>query len=503
MRCAIYARVSTRLDSQKDSLESQVSFFENHILEKGWKQTGVYVDEGITGTSTAGRKDLKRLLRDAERELFDIVLIKSLSRLSRDTSDSLSIVRTLHRHNVDVFSSREGMLDDEMVLSVLSAVNQRQSEDTSYNVSWGIAVKSNAGIFHGTPPFGYDKVKPGRLVPNLDSGGTVKLIFDLYLNKGLGVQAIANYLNEKGIRPSRRKSQKWYDSSVRLILKNRHYTGDLVQGRTKVDSKDKIHLQEKGYKKRQKIDESDWIVKLNKHEPLITREQFEAVQEKMSERAKRIFSGKGKKSLFARLAFCDDCGKGMNYRNDRGGYVCSTYQKEGSKKCASHFIPHVYLKEAVIEDLRSLSDNTLDCNPLVAAALKKANLHMTHAKDELDKISKEISLLKEEQVELVHLLTRKTIKLELFEYSNSIIDSKIQTLKGKSKELESILSQEQESEEALHAFQKDVEQFVKLEIKDEEILRDMLHRLVDRVEIAEDGSITIHYNFKNPLLMGI
>lgn len=204
MRCAIYARVSTGLDSQKDSLESQVSFFENHIKEKGWELVDVYADEGITGRSMARRENLKRLIRDAEKGLFDVVLIKALSRLSRDTPDSINIIRTLHSHNVEVFSSREGMIDDELILSVISAVNQRQSEDTSYNISWGIAVKSKEGIFHGTPPFGYDKVKPGNLIPSVVHAPTVQLIFDLYLNKGMGVQAIANYLNDElGVLPSR------------------------------------------------------------------------------------------------------------------------------------------------------------------------------------------------------------------------------------------------------------------------------------------------------------
>ncbi|GGF96464.1 hypothetical protein GCM10010912_46630 [Paenibacillus albidus] len=73
MRCAIYARVSTGLDSQKDSLESQVSFFENYIKEKGWELADVYADEGITGTSTSQHHELKRLMSDAERGMFDVV----------------------------------------------------------------------------------------------------------------------------------------------------------------------------------------------------------------------------------------------------------------------------------------------------------------------------------------------------------------------------------------------------------------------------------------------
>lgn len=113
--------------SQQDSLESQETFFTNMIKEKGG-QVVTYVDQGITGKSMARCKALKRLLKDAKMRKFDIVLIKSLSRLSRDTVDSIQTVRELRKYNVRVYSSKEGWLDDEMILTVLSSVNQRQSD---------------------------------------------------------------------------------------------------------------------------------------------------------------------------------------------------------------------------------------------------------------------------------------------------------------------------------------------------------------------------------------
>ncbi|MBU5443553.1 recombinase family protein [Paenibacillus sp. MSJ-34] len=502
LRYVIYARVSTKLDSQKDSLESQVSFFENYIREMGGELVGVYADDGITGKSTARRKELKRLLKDVERGTIDVVLIKSLSRLSRDTSDTLNIVRKLHSNNVELFSSREGLIKDEMMLSVISAVNQRQSEDTSYNVSWGIAVKSNAGIFHGTAPFGYDKVKGGKLVPNTEQALTVKLIFDLYLNKNMGYLAIANYLNEKGIPSSRKNGQKWHDSSVRILLSNRHYTGELVHGRSKVDGKDKIHLQEKGYNKRQIIDEGDWIVIPNHHEPIITREQFKAVQEKRHEKAERRFRGKGKKSLFARVAFCADCGSGMNYIKGSQGYVCGSKHRPADKECTRHFIKHAVLKEAVLNDLRKLSGNTVDRNSLVHNALKQVNVKITQAKEELNEVNKQLRHLQKDRMELVDKLLNKTLDDEIFKMYNSGLKTKQETLELRVKELENIISQEQENEGSIHAFQLEVQRFTQLEISDEEILREVFHRLIHKVEVFEDGSIEIHYNFKNPLSLG-
>lgn len=502
MRCAIYARVSTGLNSQKDSLESQVSFFENHIKEKGWQLVDVYADEGITGRSMARRESLKRLIRDAEKGLFDVVLIKALSRLSRDTPDTINIVRTLHSHNVEVFSSRESMIDDEMILSVISAVNQRQSEDTSYNISWGIAVKSREGIFHGTPPFGYDKVKPGKLVPNPVHAPTVQLIFDLYLNKGIGVQAIANFLDEKGILPSRKKNNKWHDSSIRLILTNRHYTGDLVQGLSKVDSKDKKFLQDNGYKKRHKIDESEWIVVPNHHEPLITREQFEAVQEKMKQKAVRVFRGRGRKSLFARVAFCADCGAGMNFKNDRKSYVCSTYQKNTAKKCSSHIIKHDVLKQVVLSHLKDLLENSLNMKSLVDVTIQRAGIKKNNAVKELDKVQREISKLDTELVQLTRKWTSGDIDKDMFNACCTAVNNERQALEKRGTRLQTEIAHEHDTESRVSAFKAELMKFAALDVSNEEILRDMIHKMINRVDIHEDGSIEISYNFQNPLKQG-
>ncbi|MBE1446157.1 recombinase family protein [Paenibacillus sp. OAS669] len=500
--CHLCKSKYTGLDSQKDRLESQVSFFENHIKEKGWRLVEVYADEGITGRSMAKRESLKRLIRDAEKGLFDVVLIKALSRLSRDTPDTINIVRTLHSHNVEVFSSREGMIDDEMILSVISAVNQRQSEDTSYNISWGIAVKSREGIFHGTPPFGYDKVKPGKLVPSPVHAPTVQLIFDLYLNKGMGVQAIANFLDEKGILPSRKKSNKWHDSSIRLILTNRHYTGDLVQGCSKVDSKDKKFLQDNGYKKRLKIDESEWIVVPNHHEPLITREQFEAVQEKMKQKAVRVFRGRGRKPLFARVAFCADCGTGMNFKNDRKSYVCSTYQKNTAKKFSSHIIKHDALKQVVLSHLKDLLENSLNMKSLVDVTIQRAGIKKNNAVKELDKVQRAITKLDKELVQLTRNWTNGDIDREMFNACCGAVRNERQTLEELTARLQTEIAHEHDTESRVSAFKVELMKFAALDVSNEEILRDMIHKMINSVDVHGDGSIEISYNFQNPLKEG-
>jgi site-specific DNA recombinase len=203
--------------------------------------------------------------------------------------------------------------------------------------------------------------------------------------------------------------------------------------------------------------------------------------------------------LFARLAYCADCGKGMNYKNDREGYVCSTYQKRGSKACASHFVRHEELKEIVLADLSQLSCNALDRNSLVESTLKKANVKTTRAKIELQKIQKLLQQLQQEQLVLVRKLTSEAIDDESFKMGNASLKLEQNTLMARIKELETIVSREQENEVFMRQFQEEIKRFVELDIADEEVLRAVLQRLIERIEIEADGDINIHYNFRNPL----
>lgn len=499
------------MSSQKDSLENQQTFFENFIEKKGWEKYDIYADEGITGTSTAKRKELKRLMRDAEQRKFDAVLVKSLSRLARDTVDSITLVRQLKSYGIvlitvdDNYNSFED--ENEMRLTMYSMFAQQESEAASKRVSFGIAEKSRKGVFHGTPPYGYEKVN-GMLVPNPIHAPTVQLIFRLYLHENWGWQKIANYLTDKGIPTPRQvlgaknAGVIWHETAVKTILKNPHYTGDLFQGRTKVDKMDKMFHQRKGYHKRIEIDQNKWIVYKNAHPPLISREEFEMVQEKIAFKSRKIYRGKGKKSLFSRIAYCADCGGGMNYKNDRKGYVCKTYQKNGRKKCASHFIKHTVLKDAVLNDLQHLSRDVMNYESLVKSAQFKMNSKVAQAKNELQKVEKKLKELQLEQLELVRHLTRKTIDEETFKLTNDTLKSEILSLEDTITELKLIASQEEESEAFMKQFKEELERLAKLDITDEKVLRGILERLIERIEVAKDGSITIYYNFKNPLLLG-
>jgi len=188
--------------------------------------------------------------------------------------------------------------------------------------------------------------------------------------------------------------------------------------------------------------------------------------------------------------------------NDREGYVCATYQKRGRKGCPSHFIRHDELKETVLADLRQLSKNALDRDSLVEKALKKANEKSSQALTELKVIQKKTQQLQQEQLELVRAMTRKMIDDDTFQMSNKALKDEQHALKARTTILETILSQGEANERIMQQFREEVRRFAELQIDDEEALREVLQRLIERIEIELDGGIVIHYNFGNPLSAG-
>lgn len=140
-RVCAYCRVSTDSSKQMESLETQVSYYENYIKNKSeWEYAGVFKDEGISGTGTAKRADFNKMLRSCELGKIDLIITKSISRFSRNTADCLETVRYLKSLNVAVYFQRENIntlgADSELILSVLSSLAQDESKNISENIKW-------------------------------------------------------------------------------------------------------------------------------------------------------------------------------------------------------------------------------------------------------------------------------------------------------------------------------------------------------------------------------
>lgn len=180
----------------------------------------------------------------------------------------------------------------------------------------------------------------------------------------------------------------------------------------------------------------------------------------------------------------------------------ATYQKNGKQTCQSHYIKHDDLKDKVLSDLRELATNSINMNALLNIALKRAGTKKLGAMEELKRVEREIHSLQTEKRELLRLLSRQVITQHDYEEQYQIINDEQIALEKQKRTLEDMLAKEVDTEANIHAFQAEIQRFISLQFDNEEPLRHVLHRLIDRVEVSADGQITIHYNFKNPMQKG-
>jgi DNA invertase Pin-like site-specific DNA recombinase len=204
LRVAAYCRVSTDNTDQLESLETQKSHYESLIqLHTEWENAGLYYDTGITGTKADIREGLQNLLTACRIGKVDLILVKSISRLSRNTTDCLSIVRELINIGVTIFFEKENIntaeMESELILSILSSMAEEESASISKNEKWSVQRRMAAGIYKMPyVPYGYQCDNNGDMIIEPNEAGVVRYIFNAVL-AGQGTDAIAAALSDQHI----------------------------------------------------------------------------------------------------------------------------------------------------------------------------------------------------------------------------------------------------------------------------------------------------------------
>ena len=340
LRIAAYARVSCDKDAMLHSLDAQIHYYRNLICSNpDWEFAGIYADEAKTGTKES-REQFQQLLSDCRAGNIDMVITKSVSRFARNTVTLLRTVRELKELGINVFFEEQNIktldADGEVMLTLLASFAQAESLSVSDNCKWRIRKGFEEGRASTCTMLGYRLVN-GEITIVPDEAVIVKKIFDLY-NDGCGQQKICNILNEEGIRT--RRGCNWHPSAIRLILENEKYAGDLKLQKVFV----RDHLT-----KEKVINHGElpiyWVE--NDHEPIISKEQFQAVQLRLKKQSEGYNADKGAESIFTGKIRCADCGK--NYRRKTTPYrivwCCATFNSRGKKYCpTSKMIPEETLK---------------------------------------------------------------------------------------------------------------------------------------------------------------
>lgn len=319
-RVAAYCRVSTDQEDQKNSLESQERFFREYINQNPqWVLVEIYVDAGITGTSTQKRAAFCRMMQDAQTHLFDLLLTKEISRFARNTLDSIYYTRELKAMGIGVIFLNDNINtldpDAELRLTILSSIAQEESRRTSERVKWGQKRRMEQGVVFGRSLLGY-RVEHGQLYIQPDEAKTVQLIFHKFVHEGKGSHVIARELTEACI-PTSPYMKRWTGSNILRILRNEKYCGDLVQKKSYTPD----YL---SHQKKPNQGQEEQIILTNHHPPLISRQLFAAAQQKLSQKSpslsqKRQYSNR---YCFSGKIYCGSCG---------GKYVSrSKRRKDGS-----------------------------------------------------------------------------------------------------------------------------------------------------------------------------
>lgn len=375
-RVAAYARVSTNSEEQLTSYEAQVKHYTEYIksraLTDNWQFVSVYTDRGITGTSTAKREGFNRMMQDALAGKIDLIITKSVSRFARNTVDTLTAIRKLKEHGVEVYFEEQNIytLDGkgELLLTIMSSIAQEESRNISENVTWGIRKRFADGKV--SMPYkrfmGYRCGEDG--VPEIVEAEAeiVRGIFRRFL-EGATSTMIAKELNEADVPcpacksrlgedkieagKADRKKARWSASTVESILTNEKYKGDAILQKTYCT--DYI-------RKTFVVNDGSEIPKYyaqNSHPAIISSEVFDLTQMELEWR-KSLHGSYSGKSCFASRVVCGDCGAfyGSKVWHSTDAYrrvVWRCNEKYiGEKKCTTPYVTQEELEKAFVSILQ-------------------------------------------------------------------------------------------------------------------------------------------------------
>lgn len=274
---AAYCRVSTDQEAQSTSYELQCRYYTEYISSKeGWLLAGIYADEGISGTQMKKREQLKILIEDCKSGKIDMILTKSISRLSRNVVDCLSIIRELKALSppVEVYFEKERLssLDDktEMILGVMASVAQEEARSISANITWATKKRMEEGTqkIPTTCLLGYESDESGHPIIIEEEAEIVRYIYKNFI-KGLHPNIIADRANSKGWTTV--MGNQWTGNSIKNILRNEKYCGDVLMQKT-------FTVDYLTHKTKKNEGERDQFYIADHHDPIVSREVWNQAQ---------------------------------------------------------------------------------------------------------------------------------------------------------------------------------------------------------------------------------
>ena len=511
-KVGIYIRLS-RDDGniESDSIVSQRSLLNQYIKENNLTKVDEYVDDGFTGINFE-RPSFKRMINDVESGKVNMIITKDMSRLGRDYIGTGELIeKYFPNKNVRYIAINDGIdtfIDNTNndIAPFKAIMNDMYAKDISKKVKSSLHSRMKDGLYvSGRCPFGYmkDPTNKNHLVVNVEQASVVKLIFDLAL-KGNTYHFIAQYLTQRKIKTPASYynyvwntkcsteciSQEygvWVDTTIKAILTNRIYTGDAVQGKTK-----KINYK---LKKTVKNNPDDYIIVENTHEAIIDKSTFNYVQTLLPKNAKR--PEKKRFYLLDGLLYCGDCKHRITirYQTKTGrSYTTCDYYRTYSKYhvCTTHTNNYEALERVILDNIIGVCKKYLDKNKV---------------KDSIGNISPLDNTLKiKKQIESLGLINNKLTENLDKTYMNmlkGIIDEEqyVRVSESLKQEIENnrknIDNLKNENSESNKIDKKLIDKYINEFLSLENLVRELIINLVEKIYIYQDKQVDIIFTFKN------
>ena len=511
----IYIRLSQedkdkKYESDSESVINQKELLRGYVKNNNFNLVKEYVDDGYSGTDFE-RPGFQSMLEDINNKKINCVIVKDLSRLGRDHVMTGYYIETFFPENnirfisiLESYDSFKNQASNDSSTFII-ACNDYYSKQNSIKIRNVLNEKRKNGKFVGSLPcFGYmrDPLDKGHLVPNPKTAPIVKNIFK-WRADGIGPTEIANRLNKANIvTPSGYKKtnyssrlidrDNWNISTVKKILCNRIYTGDLVQHKeTKVNYKSK---------KKITLDEKLWIIVENTHEALVDKETFEYVNNlrKRNTRNYEIKTNREKRLLEGKL-FCKECKNRLTvlYRKKQNYWSvnCNRYSRDPVRgRCYSHFYPYNYLEDQVLEQInKSISKliKELDIKELNDEVVKNIHKETTN----IDKIVKELQIEKEKITSRLKTLYNDrcdgVISADTYKELAGESEQKLKQI-NENIENQNIKKYKMKNKvNTLPDYTKKIKKLLDLSKPKKELI----DTLVDRIVIDKDRNITIYFKY--------
>ena len=374
LRVTFYARVSTDKEEQLHSLTAQTQYYAEFIAGcPAWTYVEGYVDEGISGTSAGKREQFLRMIADAGEGKFDFIVTKEISRFSRNTLDSIRYTQELLKYGVGVLFQSDNintlMPDAELRLTIMSSIAQDEVRKISERVRFGFRRAIESGVVLGNSKiWGYEK-QDGKLMLLEEEAEMVRLIFDLYANRRMGIRAVAAQLTERGYRNTNGGPLSF--STIRGILSNPKYKGYYCGGKScKYDYK---------LTQRKQMPQTEWVMYKNEEAvpPIVSEELWDKAnailkQRSLSQSTKDQNGYQNRYSYSGKL-ICPQhhipyYRTRYHYQTgDREAWQCQEYARKGRKGCT---MPVLYTDELDELVRRSLDQLPLDRETLLQDLLR-------------------------------------------------------------------------------------------------------------------------------------